>query len=200
MPQRRTISSILFFSVLLIAVVVAFLLGGHIVPPVPPPTPTPTGNGETPTLTGSVTPPGKTAAQGSTPTPTESSVTYPKLALQYTGSLHDTTCVNSSVCYCKYANGQPNPQCDSTLTLSSLVQHHNELSGYFTHDGPNGNGPFTGVITSDGKISFTVTSHDNISLITEVCTGTLHSDGSMSGTWQAFAAVSQVGTWQVSPN
>lgn len=123
-----------------------------------------------------------------TQAPTQPPVTYPKLAVQYTGISHNSTCVagNSNNCYCRYANGQTDPNCDFTLTFGSIVQNQGEFSGFVSGNFMYGSDPFTGSLTGDGKVSITIT---NVGSTTTVA-GVLHPDGSMSGTYTVYAETS----------
>ena len=105
-----------------------------------------------------------------TPTPQQQSTSYPSLAPGYNGTVHNITCVQSTTCYCGAAN------CTTTLTLASIVQNQQSISGNVViGPGLGGSGPFTGTMRSDGSVNFTDTPTDGSSTI--IFSGLLHADG-----------------------
>jgi hypothetical protein len=62
-----------------------------------------------------------------------------------------------------------------------------------------GNGPFTGTVSPNNSVTFTDVSNDG-SGTTISFTGTINSDGSLSGNYSSEGPGGpQQGTWQVSP-
>jgi serine/threonine protein kinase len=108
------------------------------------------------------------------------STVYPRLASSYQGFVHNT------------ASNQT-----ATLTLTSIVQNQQVISGnVIIGAGLFGSGPFTGTISTDRSVNFTDLPTDGASTI--VFSGSLHTDGSLSGTYVGQAA-NTVGTWQTTP-
>lgn len=100
-----------------------------------------------------------TTQSNPTNTTTAPPSSYPSLASTYQGSVHNSCCG------------------DATLTLTSIVQNQQEISGNVViGPGLSGSGPFTGTIMSDGSVSFTDTPTDGASTIFFI--GTLNADGS----------------------
>jgi len=73
------------------------------------------------------------------------------------------------------------------MILTNIVQNENEFSGSAIigqGTGLCGSGPFSGVIRSNGDISFTIASNDsNCPNEPMMYIGSLHTDGTMSGTY-----------------
>lgn len=123
----------------------------------------------------------------STPTPGAGG-SIPSLASTYGGPIHNQT-----------AN------VDSTMSLNSIHQNQQNISGNFTVNQPlSGNGPFTGTVTAGGSIQFTVNSTQIRAPL--LFTGTIQSNGSMGGSYCSIdsagkcdPAVGGYGTWSVSP-
>lgn len=118
------------------------------------------------------------------PTTAPTPVTYPTLAVQYSGVIHNTTY-----------------NLTATLAFTSILQNQNNFNGNVIvgkGTGLGGDGPITGVVQSNGAISFTDTISDGCCQATILMfVGTLHSDGSMSGTYSTD--LNEQGTWQVTP-
>lgn len=113
-----------------------------------------------------------------------SSPTYPALVSSYAGTVHNNT-VNIS----------------SSLSLTSITEDsQGDISGSAFVGRPlAGSGPFTGTISIDRSIQFTVTPNDNAGVSTIDFVGIVHADGSMSGTY-TVAGTGETGTWQVKPS
>jgi hypothetical protein len=97
--------------------------------------------------------------------------TIPRLASTYTGTIHNTT-----------------HNREATLALTSIVENQGNIRGQvIIGPGLRGSGAFTGTINTDGSVNFEVKSI--------FFKGSLHTDGSFSGTYNAPRARQQ-GTWQ----
>ena len=119
-----------------------------------------------------------------TPSASTSTTVYPTLQQAYQGTLVNTT---------------DNSNTSATATLSSIVQVNGDISGNMTIQLPlAGSGPFTGTVSSNGAIQFTVIPTDNSGYAAIVFMGTIHQDGSMSGTY-TLPGTNQGGTWQFKP-
>ncbi len=144
------------------------------------PTPTPTPS---PTATATPTP---------TPSPTPSPApSIPSLASAYAGSLHDN-----------------HGNIDTTMALQGITQNGQQIQGTFQVDQPlNGNGPFTGTVTSKSAIKFTVHSSDSGASAPLFFTGFIQQNGAMSGQYCSLNSagscdpnVGGYGTWSVQAN
>jgi len=102
-----------------------------------------------------------------TPSPKPTQPSYPRLATIYQGTIANIT-VNAR----------------STLALTSIVQNQSQISG---------NGPFIGTIESNGSVRFTDNSTDGASII--IFRGSLHSDGSLGGTY-TIPSRNDEGSWE----
>lgn len=112
-----------------------------------------------------------------TPVPTQPSISYPRLASAYHGNVQNTT-----------AGGM------ATLNLTSITQNQQNLNGNVVIGaGLCGSGSFTGTIDTTGNINFTDTPTDACATI--MFSGTMHSDGSLSGTY-TLPSWNQQGTWE----
>jgi hypothetical protein len=121
------------------------------------------------------------------PTPSADASTngYPILQQAYQGTLVNTT---------------DNSNTSANAALSSIVQdQQGDISGNMTIQLPlTGSGPFTGTVSSNGSIQFTVIPTDSSGYAAIMFTGTIHSDGSMSGRY-TLPGTNQGGTWQFKP-
>ncbi len=106
--------------------------------------------------------------------------TYPMLSAAYTGNVHNNT-VNKT----------------ATFTLTSVVEDgQGNISGNALVGSPlSGSGPFKGKVGTDKSVQFTVTPNDNSGVSDIHFTGTVQTDGSMSGTY-TIPYTSETGTWQ----
>ncbi|MEO6889802.1 MAG: hypothetical protein ABI456_10865 [Ktedonobacteraceae bacterium] len=119
-------------------------------------------------------------ATGTAPTPTAIPVHYPAAASAYSGSVHNLS-FNQ----------------DANMALTSVVQDQDKINGDIKFGLPLiGSGTFTGTVSSNGAVHFTVTSRDNGS-VTLTFTGTLVSHGPMQGTYTVGNG--QHGTWKAEP-
>lgn len=134
------------------------------------------------------TPAAPPAAQA--PGPSSNGATYPTLAGVYTGQISDK---------------QTTPPTNSSMSLNQIQQNGANISGTFTvGPGLQGNGPFSGSVTTDHKIQFVVPS--SLGHLPLLFQGTMNGDGSMSGTYCGYQGnyqcnynASGYGTWNVSP-
>lgn len=121
------------------------------------------------------------------PTPSVNGSTpgYTGLQQAYQGSVVNTT-DNSNV--------------SASASISSVIQdQQGNISGNMTIQLPlTGSGLFKGTVRSDGSIQFTVMSNDGSGYTSIQFTGTIHQDGSMSGTY-TLPGTTQGGTWQFKP-
>jgi serine/threonine protein kinase len=116
------------------------------------------------------------------PTPQQQSASHRRLALAYHGNIHNITMDTTA-----------------TLELTSIVQNQQVISGNVViGPGLMGSGPFTGTIKNDGSVSFTDLSTDG-SNVTLIFSGSLHTDGSLDGTYTVPTAEGK-GTWQTTPS
>ncbi len=116
-----------------------------------------------------------TSSVGSTPT------SYPTLQQGYQGTLVNTTNTSNA---------------SANAMLSSIVQVQGEINGNMAIQQPlAGSGLFTGSVSSNGAIQFTFIPTDNSSYAAIMFIGTIHSDGSMSGTY-TLPGTNQSGTWK----
>ncbi|QBD82185.1 serine/threonine protein kinase [Ktedonosporobacter rubrisoli] len=131
-----------------------------------------------------------TATPTPSPTPSPSPTqapTYPALVANYGGHIHNTP-----------AN------VDSSMSISKLQQKGEQISGYLTL-GPGllGSGNFTGTVSTDRKIQFSVPGYAN--LLPLNFQGTVQADGNMSGTYcsyqngQCDQAGGGYGSWTAAP-
>lgn len=117
-----------------------------------------------------------------TQVPTQTPLTYPTLAVQYNGTIINTT-------------STPMP---ASLTLAAIMQAGTNISGQVIIGvGLAGSGPFTGVIDTHGKLSFSNAPSDGGGPI--IFSGSLKADGSLTGTYTIPSANNQFGTWDVKP-
>lgn len=144
------------------------------------------------TVTPSVEPrPTPTAAATSTPAPTPTRVVpnYPQLANSYQGSITD-----------KFTQ----PPTTSTMSLSQIKQNEANITGYFSVGaGLVGNGNFTGAVSTDNKIQFTVPGYAG--LLPLFFQGQIQANGSMSGSYCSYQnnqcnyGAGGYGDWNVAP-
>jgi hypothetical protein len=108
------------------------------------------------------------------------------LAVSYIGTVHNNT-VNET----------------SGFSLTSVKEdaQGNITGRAFINQPLSGSGPFQGSVKLDNTIQFTITSTDTGSNIvgTIRCTGTIQSNGSMSGTY-TVPNTGETGTWQGKPS
>jgi serine/threonine protein kinase len=124
------------------------------------------------------------------PTPTPVAQIYPQLANSYQGSIID-----------KFTQ----PPTSSTMSLSQIKQNEANVTGYFTV-GPGliGNGNFTGTVSTDNKIQFTVAGYQG--LLPLFFQGQIHADGSISGSYCSYQnnqcnyGSGGYGDWNVAPS
>jgi hypothetical protein len=98
------------------------------------------------------------------------------------------------------------PSTNSTMSLSQIMQREANIRGYFAV-GPGliGNGNFTGTVSTNNKIQFTVPSYaGQLPLLFQ---GEAHADGSISGTYCSYQDNNQCnygaggyGDWNVAPS
>ncbi len=150
---------------------------------------------------GAASPIASSAVQPATPTRSGVTVTptqiatpntsrYPVLVDSYTGSISDQAY---------------NPVVEATMQLQNVRQSGAVLHGYFAVSSElNGSGNFQGNATTDNKIQFIVTNYQsNAPLFFQ---GTIHNDGSMSGTYCSYQngqcndLAGGHGTWHVTAN
>lgn len=176
-PRRRGMLSALLALLALLALVVGVTFGTGLfrglsfgqVPPAtatPKPAVTPTSR---PTSTPTTAPPTATAG---TPPPTTVPPVYPVLGKFYGGQVTNTFAT---------------PNVSSPITLSSMTQNNANISGYLTIQSTalQGSGYFTGTVSTNRSIYFVVNSyagHDPLAF-----SGTIQSNGSMSGTYCGIA-------------
>ena len=123
------------------------------------------------------------------PTPVPPSVTYPLLLRSYNGSI---------------TNQYSEPPVTTSMNLANIQQTGGNIRGYFTVGAElEGNGNFNGNVTTDRKIRFLVDSYrGNLPLF---FAGTIHPDGSMSGTYCSYqnwhcSSTAGYGVWNVNPD
>lgn len=141
----------------------------------------------TATVTAKPTTPAPTATSAPPPTATTNpGGGYPTLSNQYNGRLHNT------------GSGD-----NATMSLNPVSQNGGNISGNFQVGPPlTGSGPFTGTINTSGYIQFTVHSAQVAEPL--FFTGTLQSNGNLSGTYCSLNPAGQCdytnghGTWTVS--
>ena len=141
--------------------------------------------------------PSPTATVETTPTATTTSVnppsttaSYPLLQPNYNGSIVD-----------KYTS----PSTNSTMSISRVVQNGANISGNFAVGaGLESSDNFTGTVTTDKKIEFTVPGYAGLAPLLFV--GQIQSDGSMAGTYCSYNSNNQCdqnaggwGDWNVAP-
>jgi serine/threonine protein kinase len=123
------------------------------------------------------------------PTPTPVVPNYPQLVNSYQGSITD-----------KFTQ----PPTSSTMSLSQVKQNGTNITGYFAV-GPGliGNGDFTGTVSSDNKIQFTVAGYQG--LLPLFFQGQIHADGSIAGNYcssrnnECDYGSGGYGDWNVAP-
>jgi eukaryotic-like serine/threonine-protein kinase len=150
-------------------------------------------SGSTPHPTVATTPsPTSTAITTTTAdNPPPASSSYPVLQSGYNGNISD-----------KYTT----PPSNSTMTLSRIVQNGANISGSFAVAAPlEASDSFTGIVTTDNKIEFTVPSYAGLAPL--LFTGQIQSDGSMVGTYCSYRSNNQCdesaggwGDWNARPN
>jgi serine/threonine protein kinase len=126
----------------------------------------------------------------SVPTPTPVAKAYPQLANSYQGSIVD-----------KFTQ----PPTSSTMSLSQIKQNETNVTGYLTV-GPGliGNGDFTGTVSTDKKIQFTVAGYQG--LLPLFFQGQINADGSISGSYCSYQnnqcnyGGGGYGDWNVTPS
>ena len=133
-----------------------------------------------------------TARPTATTTPPPTATTnpgpaYPVLENQYNGNIYNTLSGNTT-----------------SMALNSVSQNGGTFKGNFQVGSPLiGNGPFTGTLSTSGALQFTVHSSEVAEPL--FFTGTIHNDGSMSGTYCSLNASGKCdnsnghGSWNVSP-
>jgi len=128
------------------------------------------------------------ASSTSTAPSASASASYPSLSTSYQGSISD-----------KFTT----PPTTSSLSLSQIQQHDSAIRGFFSV-GPGlvGDGNFTGSVTTDKKIQFTVPSYAG--LLPLLFQGQIKADGSMTGTYCSYQGNNQCnpsaggyGDWQL---
>lgn len=133
--------------------------------------------------------PQPTQAPTQTPIPSPSpSSTIPSLAPLYTGTIHDN-----------------NGNLDASMSLNGIVQQQQNVQGNFVVSPPlSGSGPFTGTVTANGSIQFTV--HSSSARAPLHFSGNILKDGSISGSYCSLDStdrcnpnVGGYGTWSVRP-
>jgi hypothetical protein len=133
-----------------------------------------------------------TVAVTPTPVPTPAPVVpnYPRLVNSYQGSIID-----------KFTQ----PSTSSTMSLSQVKQNEANITGYFTV-GPGliGNGDFTGTVSTDNKIQFTVAGYQG--LLPLFFQGQINADRSISGNYCSYQnnqcnyGGGGYGDWNVAPS
>lgn len=132
-----------------------------------------------------------TATATPLPTPTSGASNYPQLVPSYQGSIVD-----------KFTQ----PSTNSTLSLSQVAQSEANIRGYFAvGPGLTGNGNFTGTVSRDNKIQFTVPGYAG--LLPLLFQGEIHADRSIAGTYCSYQGNNQCdygaggyGDWNVAPS
>lgn len=124
------------------------------------------------------------------PTLTPRASNYPQVVSAYQGSIVD-----------KFTQ----PSTNSTMSLSHLIQSEANIRGDFAVGaGLIGNGNFTGTVSTDNKMQFTVPGYaGNLPLLFQ---GEFHADGSISGTYCSYQGNNQCnygaggyGDWNIAP-
>jgi eukaryotic-like serine/threonine-protein kinase len=124
------------------------------------------------------------------PTPTPVAPNYPRLVNSYQGSIID-----------KFTQ----PPTSSTMSLSQVKQNETNITGSFAV-GPGliGNGDFTGTVSTDNNVQFTVAGYQG--LLPLFFQGQIHKDGSISGTYCSYQnnqcdyGSGGYGDWNVAPS
>ncbi|GCE03250.1 serine/threonine protein kinase [Dictyobacter aurantiacus] len=132
--------------------------------------------------------PEPTKAPVPTSTPAPPPAGFPTIASAYTGTIHNTPAA-----------------VDSTMSLTSMRQQQGTINGHLTLGaGLQGDGDFTGQVSSNKQIQFLVPSYaGHLPLFFQ---GQIQSDGSISGTYCSYQnnqcnnANGGYGSWQVSPS
>jgi hypothetical protein len=123
------------------------------------------------------------------PTSTSGAAHYPLLVASYQGSV---------------VNKFTTPAISTNMSLSQVKQNGTNISGHFTVGAElNGSGDFTGTVSADNKLQFTVPSDQgNLPLFFQ---GQIHADGSISGTYCSYQnnqcnyGGGGYGDWHVAP-
>lgn len=152
-------------------------------------TPSPTAVPTTGAATVTATPqPGATAGGSGG---TSGSTSYPRLQPLYTGTINDRA---------------TSPTTTASMQLSQIQQNGANIKGHLTL-GPGllASDTFTGTVSSDNKIQFTVPGYSGLAPL--LFQGQIASDGSMSGTYCSYSGDRQCdksaggwGDWKVSPS
>ncbi len=125
-----------------------------------------------------------------TPIPTPKPFVFPHLVGSYSGVVDDTTAT---------------PDIKASMFLSSVKQNQGAISGFFTVNQPLvGSNSFTGSVTTNQHIQFTVSSYNGNAPL--LFSGTVQSNGNMSGSYCSIDAkghcnanVGAAGVWSVCP-
>ena len=124
------------------------------------------------------------------PTPTPAPHVFPHLVSSYSGVVDDTTA---------------NPDIKASMFLSSVKQNQGTISGFFTVTQPLvGSNSFTGSVTTNRHIQFTVSSYNGNAPL--LFWGTVQGNGNMSGSYCSIdttghcnANVGAAGVWSICP-
>jgi len=127
------------------------------------------------------TPAPRSTASPPTATPTPPLSLYPQLALSYAGRIGDSGVAHTV----------------TNLYLAPMKQNQGQISGHF--QGLYQSGPFTGTVSTDGAVNFTV----KISVGVVICKGNIKVGGELVGTFsvvdQHGNSLGEYGAWSADP-